>query len=584
MSGLHQGASLPSGEALRLRPPELLMTPERLSAQKPMRLSFVRLLLSRMIAERWETRQVSAQLDPRGVGVLMYETTTPTRTLHTLILSDSIPKEMQSDRAVGTRWDMTVGVSERCFDDAAVARFAAAPPRDGGSGADLRLGRVDEGFLLIVCANRSNRVFDHAVEALATGQQPNVVDLGQVGYLLRGINYIANGMMGTRMFDSMEVDHPLKGPYFAQMFGCYLVREAGFDVVNAIARHRSRGSVELCQSIRRHIGVGNSTGVGLGLMVNRHPILINQWITLRETALAYARQSEPIDCAKNSKRLLALLDRATIYLREDRTDNGFFMPSSAIAYDLTCALGLVREFDMQSTMDGLRHHQPWDYLAETVEATGHMESAETLNSILVELRPEVAARLAPLQIIKETYGLSPEMPTRVLLEIVESEYEWALRIDLAQESAYYWMWYRTAIGGEPRMTRRGAAGDAALRNVALDIPGEVQELRRALRAAVPGADVADLLNRRPDLRATVERVQSVAGLPYHSPHMNMFDRDFVPINLGRFVLWALKGLEKPSPKNNIWIRGVLLQGAPTALEVGAGTTDDWIFPRLPQQK
>ena len=66
--------------------------------------------------------------------------------------------------------------------------------------------------------------------------------------------------------------------------------------------------------------------------------------------------------------------------------------------------------------------------------------------------------------------------------------------------------------------------------------------------------------------------------------MNMFDRDFVPINLGRFVLWALKGLEKPSPKNDIWIRGVLLQGAPTALEVGAGTTDDWIFPRLPQQK
>ncbi len=584
MSALHPGASLSSGEALRLRPPELLMTSERLGAQKPMRLSFVRLLLSRMIAERWETRQIRAHLDPRGVGVLMYETTTPTRTLHTLVLSDSIPQEMQSDRAVGTRWDMTVGVSEHPFDDDAVARFAAAPPRDGGSGADLRLGRVDNGFLLIVCANRSTRVFNHAVETLATGRQPNVFDLGEVGYLFRGINYIANGMMGTRMFDSMEADHPLMGPYLAQMFGCYMVREAGCDVVNVIARHRSAGSVALCESIRRHIGVGNSSGVGLGLMDNRHPILINQWITLRETALAYARQSESVDCAKDAKRLLALLDRATTYFREDCTDNGFFVPSSTIADDLTRAERLVREFDVQSTMDGLQRLQPWDHLAETIEQTGHMESAETLNAILVELRPEVAARLAPLQIINETYGVSPEMPIRSLLEIVESEYEWALRIDLTQESAYHWAWYRTAVGGEPRITRRGAGGDEALRNVALDVPGEVQELRRALRAADPDADVADLLNRRPGLRGTVERVQSVAGLPYHSPHVNMFDQDFVPVNLSWFILSALKGLEKPSPKNNIWIRGVLLQGAPTAREVSAGTTDDWIFPKLPPQK
>ncbi len=572
---------LPSGEVLKLRQPDMLMTPKRLSAQKPMRLSFVRLLLSRMIAERWETRRVRAELDARGVGILIYETTTPTKTLFTLVLSDAIPKEMQSDRAIGTRWDMTVGVSELPFDDHAVARFAGAPPRDGGSGADLRLGRVDEGFLLIVCANRSTRVFNDAIEALAVGRQPNVVDLGKVGYLFRGINYIANGMMGTRMFDSMEGDHPLMGPYFAQMFGCYMVREASCDLVNAIARHRSVRSVELKESIRRYVGVGNSTGVGLGLFVNRHPILINQWISLRETALAYAIQSDPVGCAQDTKRLLVLLDRATTYFREDCTDNGFFTPSSVIADDLALAVHLVREFDTHQTIDGVHCPRPWSQLAEAIEATGHMESAETLNSILVELRPEVSARLAPLQVVVEKYSVSPEMPIRSLLEIVEAEYEWALRIDLSSEKAYHWVWYRTAVGGEPRMTRRRGAGNEALCNIALDVPREVQELYKSLRSADPDADVAVLINRRPDLRATVERVQSVARLPYHSPHVNMFDQDFVPIDLGRFVLWGLKGLEKPSPKNGIWIRGVLLQGAPTAREVSVGTADDWIFPKLP---
>jgi hypothetical protein len=63
--------------------------------------------------------------------------------------------------------------------------------------------------------------------------------------------------------------------------------------------------------------------------------------------------------------------------------------------------------------------------------------------------------------------------------------------------------------------------------------------------------------------------------------MNMVERDFIPIYLGRFVLWALKGMEKASPKSGIWIRGVMVQGAPTTEEIASGTTDDWVYPAKP---
>jgi hypothetical protein len=132
------------------------------------------------------------------------------------------------------------------------------------------------------------------------------------------------------------------------------------------------------------------------------------------------------------------------------------------------------------------------------------------------------------------------------------------------------------------LARFTGAHREAERNVALDLIGEIQRLDAALAEANQDERIATFLIRNRSLRLIVERVQSVAGLSYHSPRMNMFAKDFIPIDLGRFVLWALKGMEKPSPKNNVWIRGIMMQGTPTSHEIAHGTTDDWIYPTKPE--
>lgn len=555
------------------------MTPERLSAQKPTRVSFARLLLSKMIRERWSIYPVSVDLDEDGRGRLVYRIRTAERDLHVLVLSDKLPREEQSDRAIATRWDMALALIEGELTDERAERIFDAPPRDGGSGADPRLGRVDALTLLWVCANRSSRIFDHTVDALAAGRQPDPDMIASASYIVRGINYVANGMMGTRMIDEYEEDHPLRSPYFAQMLGCYIVREVSCDLVDAIARRRSRHSATMSQELRSFVGVGNSTGVGLGLMINRHPILMDGWIRVRETALALSK-ARPVD-AIAADRFLAVLDRCIRYREEDPTDPGFFTPSTTIASELQHARDLALEYRAVGTMAGESSAEPWRQLCDLTEAHLSPESQETLNSLIIELYPEIAEQLAPHQMIDEAYDVVPEMSVAELRDLVASEYGWAMDWDLGAEGERHWLWYRTAAGGEPRVTPASGADDETGRNVALDLIGEIQALVREVSSADPNEPVGLMVTRRPRLRAITERVQSAAGLRYHSPIMNMLARDFVPINLGRFVLWALKGMEKPSPRNDIWIRGVMMQGTPTSQQIAAGTTDDWVYPPRP---
>jgi hypothetical protein len=183
--------------------------------------------------------------------------------------------------------------------------------------------------------------------------------------------------------------------------------------------------------------------------------------------------------------------------------------------------------------------------------------------------------------IDEAYDVVPEMPVGELRELVVSGYRWAEEWDLDGVGERHWLWYRTAAGGEPRVTPFNGGDDEIRRNVALDLVGDIQALLRELTRADAAEPAGLMLARRPELRAITERVQSASGLRYHSPIMNMLAQDFVPINLGRFVLWALKGMEKPSPRNEIWIRGVMMQGTPTSHQIAAGTTDDWVYPRRP---
>ena len=70
-------------------------------------------------------------------------------------------------------------------------------------------GRYDAGVLCFCRGNRSERIFDEAVAALASGSQPNASVLASVGYLLRSTAFAGNGLFGIRPFEGLGAGHAL---------------------------------------------------------------------------------------------------------------------------------------------------------------------------------------------------------------------------------------------------------------------------------------------------------------------------------------------------------------------------------------
>ena len=93
--------------------------------------------------------------------------------------------------------------------------------------------------------------------------------------------------------------------------------------------------------------------------------------------------------------------------------------------------------------------------------------------------------------------------------------------------------------------------------------------------------VADFLIAHNEQWGIVERVQSVAPLPYAEARVNPLSSEFLPLDLQRFQL-ALYGMENYNPQSTDWLRVTLFEGAPTVADIHSGTNvDDWLFlPRI----
>src|SRR5205085_1443864 len=149
----------------------------------------------------------------------------------------------------------------------------------------LYAGRATPGTLIWCRSNRSARVFNHTVESLAAGRQPDVAVLADACYLMRNTGLDGNGTFGTRSYRALEDTHPLRRPLDAQMLCAYMMRVFSVDLVNHLARCRSPKAVGLAPEIATFLGVGNGSALGLNLFVNNHPRLIHRWLDAREQAI-----------------------------------------------------------------------------------------------------------------------------------------------------------------------------------------------------------------------------------------------------------------------------------------------------------
>ncbi len=552
------------------RGPDVLMQPERLAAFQPSRISCSRALMAQAIAERWRIATRRFDIGADSAGTAVYEIVTPGGTFSFLAYSNTPQRAGRTGRIIGRSWDMTGALVEGVADDAVIETTRRELPK-------LYAGRATPGSLIWCRSNRSMRVFDATVAALAEGRQPEPALVAQVCYLMRNTGLDGNGTFGTRSFLALEEGHALRHPLAAQMLAAYMMREFAADLVNHLAALQSAKAVALSTENRRFLGIGNGSALGLILFINNHPRLMDAWIRAREEAIAAAR-ALPVRAGDAAlARLETLLRRAARFRREDRMVYDAFAPSALVAEQLEEVAGLVAALHKQ----GSEASFPLDALATEVGARFHPETEETLLSLMIELVPEEADRLARGMIVSEEMEAQPAMPLGRLREILRREYGWALAWDMSSPGAYAHVWYKSATAEEPR---RGPASEAPpdTFNLGLDVPGLVQALDAAMEGRDPAEPVGRLLLARPDLRQIITRVQSLAGLHYHQPRANIMGDDFVPAHMVRLMNVALHGVDKTRDYLARNLRGVLFHGAPTAAELAGGADQDWFYPPEPQ--
>ncbi|MEM7669548.1 MAG: hypothetical protein AAF317_10425, partial [Pseudomonadota bacterium] len=347
------------------RPPDQVMRLERLGSFHATRLSFMPTLLRRLFAEGWQVDRPLWDVDQNGVGRALYRARGPRRTYTLVAFAHDLPDDQRSDRVIATAWDATFTLfdGEPSADD--LDRLAAnVPLQEAGrvSGTELTLSR----------ANRSVRLWSHVVERLAAGMQPDAEMIASVGYLMRTTAVYGSGKFGAADREQLAGRPLLDGPFRAEMLTVWLIRSFTFDMVEHLAKARNPAAASLLPNLRRCIGVGNSTGLGMAPFLVTHPALLNSWMCVREEALARVRALPGTDRWDGYRTALSAAQANAEVWRSEHPYQ------QAKLHDLRRDLACLAE---QRPPVG---PAPWDTLWRWAEATLSGEGQEALFSCLLE--------------------------------------------------------------------------------------------------------------------------------------------------------------------------------------------------------
>ena len=545
----------------------------RLGAFSSSRLSFARSLIRKMARQRWQVTQTRFDLDADGYGEVIYRIQTPQARYHVVIFSRYLDDAQRSDRVIAEAWDLTFGLVEGDVEDDLMASMSENIPLQ-------EAGRQHPNLLVISRANRSVRNFSSFVEQLSQGRQPAESLLKTAGYLYRTTAVYGNGKFGIADFARLKDNPDFRQPFSAQMTAVYVLRQFSIDQVEHIARNKSPDAVSLSDDLKRYVGIGNSTGLGMAPFLIHHPLLINQWVHMRETALSLAKQEAADEEAQ--QRLLDLMRRAIQSLQECNIENDDQrLKNEDVVSELSMAAVWLDQVSAEADL--------WLQLTDWAEAAFTVETQELINTLLIEIYPDHADGLEDYMAAEESLDLVPDMPLIQLKQLIETYLDWALQVDLTSSDERYWFWYRSIEKEEPRLGIRGV-DEGEEKELSIAIGPRVQRIHATLDAHLqqdPAALTIDFLMANPRDSDIVRRIQTMAGSAYGEIRANLWHREMKPMHLLRAKLSFL-GAQRFDPKGDRWVRVTFFQGAPLIAELNAEPVDlvdfdDWSFALAPQR-
>ncbi len=547
------------------RPPSVVMRLKRLGCFHQSRLSFMRILTRRMASEAWTFERPVFEIDDKGVGHAVYEARTPERTYSLVAFAHDLPADQRSDRVIAEAWDATFALVDGGVTEADIARLKANVPRQ-------EAGRVSERELTLSRANRSVRLWDHVVEALAAGQQPDAERVEETGYLMRTTAVYGSGKFGAADWETIAGRIEMQVPFQAEMLTVYLIRTFVRDLVEHMARVQGGATAAtLAPSIARKLGIGNSTGLGMAPFLVNHPVLFNNWIMVREKALARVRsvkEATPGEVA-DFKTVLGRMQRLA---EQWISAHDIQKPKlEALQRDIALLSAKVDRMDYASAY-------PWETLFAWAEVSLSEEGQECLASLMLEPYGALVDGLADCMSDSNIGAgrIDGAMSVRETRQLLERSFGWALALDWESEKCSARAWYVSAEKLEPRMGERYEEPIAPYEQP-LAPARDAASAHSALVEFADDAPIAEFLLSHPEHRHTIRRAKMSRVAPYGEIRDNTIAADMLPIDMLRAKL-SFFGATRFDPRSDRWVRICMYAGAPYPEDLTTENADLWIYP------
>ncbi len=548
----------------KVRENDNYMKLSRMGSRYPSRLSFSRSMLRRLINDNWAIHKSKFDLDKDGYGTVVYEIIINKQTYSLVCFSAFLDDKDRSDRVIASKWDTAYTLHVGKLSDQDLNRLKKTIPLQES-------GRNSPDELILSRANKSVRLFQYVVDCLSNGNQPDIYEINKVGYLLRTTAVYGSGKFGLSDFTNTKNTTVFNQPFRAEMLSVYLIREFSIELVEHVAKQiNPKKAVRLDRKIKQHLGIGNSTGLGMAPFIIKHPKLINKWMKQYTKTLEEISQIELDNII--FEKYKKLLNKALNYLEEVNTSDEFQVNKNKLTTeDLKKYIYYINDLDLSQKFK-------WLDILDYCDSNFNNDTQEIARVQLIELYPQISEELAEDMADEEIMEIDGNQSIGDLKKIINDKYSWIKDIDFNNKNSNYLFWYVSAAKLEPRLGERyNEQGSELEQN--LGIAKMVNDLFKEIKNVDENQLICEFLLVRPKYRGIVKRIQSLKNYPYSEVQDNVLDRKTIPIDMLRFKL-SFFGANRYDPKSDRWLRVSFFSGAPYLSDLNNKNVDEWGFATM----
>ena len=547
---------------VQLRDPNIIMKLSRLGSFHQSRLSFLRSFLDEF--KDWEYKNDLFDLDENGFGTAIYSFKKKERVYSLICFANKISDEERSDRVIATKWDAAFTLHDGIPSKRDIERLKNEVPKQ-------EVGRLSYKELTLSRANKSVRVFNHVVESLSKGQQPDLDLLSKVGYLYRTTAVYGSGKFGLADRFRIKNREEINGPFRLEMMLVYLVRQFTFDQVNHVAKFKNpKTAVKLDSSICKNLGIGNSTGLGMAPFIVNHPTLLNNWIMSREIALKEIREIKKVD-ENEIKIFNNSLKNSIKNITTWNTDSEYQLKkiNSLLNNIKKFLIFIEKEFNFEIDY-------PFNEVYLWLEQNTCEECTEYVVSLMLEPFDRIVKPLiSKMSSDEDQYFTIPTYRTvEDLRNIIEKRYPDILKINFEKKENNKNFWFISKNKEEPRYADRFEENGSELEQP-LAIARDIKKLYEVLLVSKNSLTIDKFLIENSDLRHVVRRAFIIEKFPYSEIQDNTIGEEVIPIDMLRLKL-SFFGALKFDPRSDKWLRICMFQGAPLPIDL-KNFDQQWVY-------